>query len=302
MPAPPRQPPRQKPAPEPPKPPPGDRPLKTLERVISKAGYGSRTEARRWIAEGRVAVNGRLVRDPDLWVDLERDRVTFDGEKLQRAAKVHLLLYKPKGYLTTYDDPEGRPTVYQLLPAGTPYVFPVGRLDLDTSGLLVLTNDNSFAEHLTNPEHEVSKTYLVKASQFLSDEDLERLRSGLELADGPTRPAEVTRLRNPGGRTVFEITLREGRNRQVRRMVEALGAKVLKLVRVAIGPIAIGSLPIGEVRPLTAEEVRALGGRPETPPPGAPSPAPAKKKSRRPPPSAAALKGRKRPAGARRKR
>lgn len=254
--------PRRPPSP-PAAPPPGDRPLKTLERVLSKAGYGSRTEARRWIAEGRVQVNGRVQRDPDVWVDLERDRVALDGEPLRRAEKVYLLLYKPKGYLTTYDDPQGRPTVYELLPTGTPYVFPVGRLDLDTSGLLVLTNDTRFAEHLTNPDHEVPKTYLVKASKFLDDDELGRLRDGLELADGPTRPTRVERLRNPGGRTVFEITLREGRNRQVRRMVEALGAKVLKLVRVSIGPVAIGGLPIGQVRPLTAAEVLALGGRGE---------------------------------------
>jgi len=238
------------------------RPQKTLERVISKAGYGSRSEARRWIGEGRVALRGRVELDPDAWVDLERDEILFDGRPLRPAARIYLLLHKPKGYLTSYGDPEGRPTVYQLLPAGTPYLSPVGRLDLDSSGLLVLTNDNRFAEHLTHPGHEVPKTYQVKASRFLTDEDLGRLRDGLELADGPTRPATVERLRNPGGRTVFAITLREGRNRQVRRMVEALGAKVLQLARVAIGPIAIGELPPGAVRPLAPEEIRALGGRP----------------------------------------
>ncbi len=279
--------------------------LKTLERVISKAGYGSRTEARRWIAEGRVAVNRRVERDPDVWVDLEKDQVSFDGQPLEKAAKVYLLLYKPTGYLTTYDDPQGRPTVYQLLPAGTPYVFPVGRLDLDTSGLLVLTNDTAFAEHLTNPNHEVPKTYQVKASQFLTDEDLGRLRDGLELADGPTRPAQVQRLRNPGGRTVFEITLREGRNRQVRRMVEALGAKVHKLVRVAIGGLTIGELPIGQTRTLSAAEIKALGGKPPTADP-APAPsgsggaAPARKApSQGPPKQGPAKRRRPKPAGAR---
>jgi 23S rRNA pseudouridine2605 synthase len=239
---------------------------KTLDRVLSKAGYGSRTEARRWILAGRVAVDGRTLRDPDAWIDIGRQRIFFDGEPLRRAEPVYLLLYKPKGYLTTYDDPAGRPTVYDLLPEGLPWVFPVGRLDLDTSGLLVLTNDTRFAEHLSSPDHQVPKTYLVKANRLLSDEDLDRLRQGLELADGKTRPAEVARLRNPGGRTVFEIVLREGKNRQVRRMVEALGAKVLKLVRVAIGEIAIGDLPIGHLRPLTAAEVRALGGRPRKAP------------------------------------
>jgi 23S rRNA pseudouridine2605 synthase len=203
-------------------------------------------------------VNGRVVRDPDAWVDLERDRVAFDGKPLRRSEPVYLLMYKPKGYLTTYRDPQGRPTIYDLLPDGTPYVSPVGRLDLDTSGLLILTNDTQLAERLTNPEYHVPKTYLVKASRHLTDDDLDALRRGVELRDGPTRPAAVTRLRESSGKTVFEITITEGRNRQVRRMVEALEAKVLKLVRVAIGPLRIGDLQIGKVRPLTPEEVREL--------------------------------------------
>jgi pseudouridine synthase len=243
------------------KPPPGKRPLKTLERVLSKAGAGSRTEARSWIGAGRVRVNGRVVRDPDAWVDLERDRVDLDGKPLRQSAPIYLLLYKPKGYLTTYRDPQGRPTIYDLLPEGTPYVSPVGRLDLDTSGLLILTNDTQFAERLTNPEYHVPKTYLVKASRHLRDEELDALRLGLELRDGPTRPAAVTRLRESGGKTVFEITITEGRNRQVRRMVEALEAKVLKLVRVAIGPLRIGEMQIGSVREMTAEEVCAILGK-----------------------------------------
>ena len=242
------------------KPPPGKRPLKTLERVLSKAGLGSRTEARKWIAAGRAEVNRRVVTDPDAWVDLERDRVSFDRRPLQKQQRVYLLLYKPTGYLTTYDDPQGRPTIYDLLGDRDRYLFPVGRLDLDTSGLLILTNDAQFAERITNPEFKVPKTYLVKASRHLSDTDLDRLRNGLELRDGMTSPAQVQRIREAGGKTVFEITITEGRNRQVRRMVEALDAKVLKLVRVAIGPIRIGDLEIGKTRELAPEEVRSLGG------------------------------------------
>lgn len=243
-----------------PKPPPGNRPLKTLERVLSKAGIGSRTEARTWIGGGRVRVNGRVVRDPDAWVDLERDRIDFDGKPLRNEKRVYLLLYKPTGYITTYRDPEGRPTIYDLLPDRERYLFSVGRLDLDTSGLLILTNDTQFAERLTNPEYHVPKTYLVKASRHLTDGDLDVLRQGLELGDGPTRPARVARVRESGGKSVFEITITEGRNRQVRRMVEALDAKVLKLVRIAIGAIRIGELPIGKTRELTADEVKMLNG------------------------------------------
>jgi 23S rRNA pseudouridine2605 synthase len=234
-------------------PPPGNRPLKTLERVLSKAGVGSRSEARRWISEGRVRVNGRVAGDADAWVDLERDRVSFDGKPLRQSKRVYLLLNKPTGYLTTYDDPRGRPTVYDLLDREE-YLFPVGRLDLDTSGLLILTNDTAFAERLTNPDYKVPKTYRVKASQVLSDEQLENLRRGVMLRDGVTRPATVERI----DRSAFTIIITEGRNRQVRRMVQALGAKVLNLTRVAIGPIGIGELPVGGTRELTEAEVRSL--------------------------------------------
>jgi pseudouridine synthase len=237
---------------------PAQRPLKTLERVISKAGLGSRTEARQWIGGGRVRVNGKLIQTPDHWVDLERDRVTLDGKPVRAGEKVYLLLYKPKGYLTTYKDPQGRPTIYDLLAGVGQWLVPVGRLDLDTSGLLLLTNDTQFAERVTNPEFKVPKTYLVKTASRLSDEDLARLRDGIELSDGPTKPAVVTRQRDSGSHTFLEITITEGRNRQVRRMIEAAGSRVLKLVRTSIGPVRIGALPIGQHRPLTPAEVSAL--------------------------------------------
>jgi 23S rRNA pseudouridine2605 synthase len=237
------------------------RTLKTLDRVISKAGVGSRAEARSWIGAGRIAVNGKKIQTPDHWVDIASDQVTLDGKPLGVARKVYLLLYKPKGYLTTYKDPEGRRTVYDLLPGVSHYVFPVGRLDLDTSGLLILTNDNDFGNYITSPESKVAKTYLVKSSLLLDDEQLDRLRGGIELADGPTRPAAVNRIRDSARYTFFEITITEGRNRQVRRMVEALGAKVLKLVRVAIGLIQIDGLEIGKHRALSHDEVGQLYGR-----------------------------------------
>jgi len=228
--------------------------------VLSKAGLGSRVDARGWITAGRVQVNGQVVRDPDQWIDLKRDRVRLDGKPLQARERVYVLLYKPTGYLTTYRDPKGRPTVYDLIADLGTFVSPVGRLDLDTSGLLLLTNDNQLAERVTNPESHVPKTYLVKASQRLTDEQLQRLRHGVELADGPTRPARVRRVRDSEKYTHLEITLTEGRNRQVRRMIETLDATVLKLVRVKIGPIPIGGLAIGKWRSLTPAEVRALRG------------------------------------------
>jgi pseudouridine synthase len=228
--------------------------------VFSKAGLGSRTDARTWIGAGRVAVNGKVMRNPDYWVDPKRDRITLDGKALRPAAKTYILLYKPKGYLTTWRDPEGRSTVYDLTADVGTWLSPVGRLDLDTSGLLLMSNDTDFAERITNPEHGASKTYLLKAATLLSDEQIERLRRGIGLSDGPTRPAEVKRLRDNARHTFLEMTITEGRNRQVRRMIEAVGSKVLKLVRTAIGPIRIGDLPIGKWRELTADEVRALRG------------------------------------------
>jgi 23S rRNA pseudouridine2605 synthase len=229
-----------------------------LDRLLSKSGAGSRAEARRWIAEGRVAVDGRIVTDAGRVVDPASRRVALNGEPLRPAGQVYLLVHKPKGYVTTYRDPEGRKTVYDLLPGRDRYLFPAGRLDLETSGLIVMTNDSAFADALTDPSRGVPKTYVVKASKRLSDGQLAALREGMTLGDGPTRPARVTRLRDPGGRTVFEITITEGRNRQVRRMVHALGAKVLSLARVAIGPVLLADLPAGSSRPLAPGELRAL--------------------------------------------
>jgi 23S rRNA pseudouridine2605 synthase len=226
--------------------------------VLSKAGLGSRSEARSWIGNGRVKVNGKLIQTPDHWVDIARDKVTLDDKPVGQTEKRYILLYKPKGYLTTHRDPEGRPTVYDLLPGVEQFVGTVGRLDLDTSGLLLLTNDNDLAEALTNPEHKVAKTYLVKASSLLSDDQLRQLANGVQLSDGPTRPAVVKRVRDSEKYTFLEITLTEGRNRQVRRMLEAVGSKVLKLVRISIGPLTLEGLQISQWRELSAEEVAKL--------------------------------------------
>ncbi len=236
--------------------------LKTLERILSKAGLCSRTDARALITKGKVRVNGKVVTDPDYWVDRKRDRVLFDGDLLRPARKVYVLLYKPTGYVTTFRDPDGRPTVYDLVKDVGTWVAPVGRLDLETSGLLLLTNDNDFSEAVTNPETHTPKTYQVKAACLLSDEQIEKLRAGVELKDGPTRPAQVRRLRDGPRHTYLEITISEGRNRQVRRMLEAVDSRALKLVRTAIGSVKIADLAIGKWRMLTPAEAAGLLGRP----------------------------------------
>lgn len=178
----------------------------------------------------------------------------MDGKPLEVREKIYILLYKPTGYITTYKDPEGRPTVYDLIPEIETFVSPVGRLDLDTSGLLIVTNDTQFAEKLTNPDHQIPKTYLVKCAEVITDEAIDKLRKGVELSDGKTRPAEVRRI----GDRKIEIRITEGRNRQVRRMAEAVGNKVRKLVRTAIGPIEIGPQKIGAWRYLTPQEIKRL--------------------------------------------
>jgi pseudouridine synthase len=207
-------------------------------------------------------VNGKVVQTPDHWVDPEHDRVVLDGKPLRSEAKRYILLYKPKGYITSTRHTQGWPTVYDLLGDVDTFVGTVGRLDLDTSGLLLLTNDNDFAEHITNPELKIPKTYLVKASTLLSDDDLQKLRDGVELQDGPTRPAQVRRVRDSAKYSFIEMTITEGRNRQVRRMIEAVGSKVLKLVRTAIGPVSIGRLEIGKWRELTPAERKQLDAPP----------------------------------------
>jgi 23S rRNA pseudouridine2605 synthase len=209
-----------------------------------------------------VRVNGRVIENPDQWIDFDRDQILFDEKPLQQQRPAYILLYKPTGYITTFKDPEGRPTVYDLISEIDSFVSPVGRLDLDTSGLLILTNDTQFAERLTNPDHKIPKTYLVKCTGTLTDEALDRLRKGVELSDGPTRPAEVKRVRDSGKYSHIEIRIGEGRNRQVRRMIEAIGGKVMKLVRTAIGPIQIGELKIGTWRLLDTREIAALSGSP----------------------------------------
>jgi 23S rRNA pseudouridine2605 synthase len=234
----------------------------SLARALSKFGVCSRREAERWIEAGRVQVGDRVERWPARRIDPRRDRVTVDGRRVgDDTERVVLALNKPAGYLTTRDDPRGRPTVYDLLGDYAGWVFPVGRLDLDTTGLLVLTNDHRLGQRLTDPEHHVPKTYHALVAGVPDEATLAALRGGLTLPDGAvTRPAEVSALgsaRDERG-TWLEIVLREGKNRQVRRMCSQVGHDVVALTRVAVGALALGDLGPGEWRQLRPAEVAVL--------------------------------------------
>jgi len=231
---------------------------KTLDRVLSRAGICSRNEARLAIRAGRVRCNGKLVQDPDAWIDPVRDRVSFDGQELRSTARQVWMLHKPTGYVTTAVDELDRTTVYALLPPGLPWLAPVGRLDRDTSGLLLFTNDSDLAHRITAPDSKLPKTYLAHCRGRLSDTALQQLAEGLQLHDGPTRPATVHRLDGDDRSTRIELTITEGRNRQVRRMLLAVGSRVYALHRSRIGPLTLGDLPEGQARALTPDEVRQL--------------------------------------------
>ena len=227
----------------------------TLDRVLSRFGLASRTEAREKILSGQVKVNGCMVRDPDRWTDPRADIIHIGGKRLRQARKVYLLFYKPKGVITSHGDPDGRKTVYDCLGREVPWVTPVGRLDKDTSGLLLLTNDTDFANYITDPASQVPKTYLVKANMLVSDEVLALLARGIELKRGDwARPQSVRRVEDRGKYSWLEIVLTEGKNREVRRLLEAVGLATLKLVRTRIGPCTMEGLQVGKWRDLLPSE------------------------------------------------
>ena len=224
-----------------------------LQKVLARLGFGSRRVSDDLIAEGRVTVNGEVA-ELGRRVDVEHDVVEVDGVIVGvKPDLVHYLLNKPRGVVTTASDPQGRPTVVELVPV-EPRVFPVGRLDADTEGLLLLTNDGDLAHRLTHPSFGVEKEYLAEVEGSPTPGVVRRLREGVELEDGMTAPAKVS-LVPPSG---LRITIHEGRNRQVRRMCEAVGHPVRRLVRVRIGPLADRRLKPGEWRSLTQAELRSL--------------------------------------------
>ncbi len=227
----------------------------TLARALSKLGVATRAEARRLVESGKVTVNGAPAADPGLWLDLREDRLAVEGKPVKASARLYVAMHKPAGVVTTRADERGRRTVYDLLPPGLPRLFPVGRLDKETSGLLLFTNDTRFGETVTNPLTKTPKTYRVVTTRPLRDNDRRVLERGMVLTDGTKlRPASVAE-EGPG---TCLVTIHEGKNRQIRRMFEDLGYTIVSLHRRSIGPVSLGSLRVGEVRTLTGEEVAQL--------------------------------------------
>jgi pseudouridine synthase len=236
-----------------------------LQKILSTAGIASRRAAEEYIREGRVSVNGETVTELGTKADPDADDIRVDGRRLKAPQRRrHLLLYKPRGYITTRSDPQGRPTVIDLLARGgvRDYVYPVGRLDYESEGLLLLTNDGELAAALTHPRHAIAREYEARVRGVPDRRALERLRAGIRLDGRTTLPADVElrkTIEAPGGpQALLAIIIREGRNRQVRRMCEAIGHPVVRLRRVRIGPISDPRIRPGEFRDLSSKEVAAL--------------------------------------------
>ena len=233
--------------------------LERIQKIIAAAGVTSRRAAEELIAEGRVRVNGQVVTELGTKADADKDHIKVDGKLINpQQPKVYVMLNKPAGFVTTMSDPEGRPTVQDLLKGIKVRVYPVGRLDYNTEGMLILTNDGDFAHLITHPKHEFPKTYLAKVKGFLEDSQIENLEQGIYLDDGKTAPAKLKKVRKEEANSWIEITIHEGRKRQVRRMFDRVGHSVIKLKRIRTGSLTLGSLPEGTFRYLTPDEVTGL--------------------------------------------
>ena len=232
-----------------------------LQKYLAERGIASRRGAEELIRTGRVTINGRKA-EIGMSVDPQDDLVAVDGKNLEqkRNRPVVLMLHKPRGYVTTMNDPHAARTVAELVADYPARTFPVGRLDKDSEGLLLMTNDGALANALMHPSSHIAKVYRVTLRGAVSDAQRNKLSAGMVLDGRRTQPIELCDLVEEPGRTVLQLTLREGRNRQIRRMCEALGLEVLRLKRTALGPLKLGLLPAGQWRELTAEEVRRLKG------------------------------------------
>lgn len=229
-----------------------------LHRAFSKLGWASRTVAWDWICRGIVRVDGRVERNPLAWIDVQRQRVQINENEAQPLPRITIAVHKPKKIVTTRSDERNRATVYDLLPAELPWLFPVGRLDADSEGLLILTNDSQLATRITDPDQHVPKLYRVTVRGRPSDAALAQIREGITLDDGPCRPAPVTEVDRNSTTTEIEMVLTEGRNRQARRMWAKVGHPVVRLFRIGIGRFRLGDLPTGKFRILQQSELQQL--------------------------------------------
>ena len=230
-----------------------------LQKLIAGTGLASRRKSEELITSGRVTINGNVVKELGTKVDPDRDHVKVDGKHLRAAQPyVYLILNKPKNVMSTLDDPEGRPTVKDLLHGVTVRVFPVGRLDFDSEGLMLLTNHGDLAQALLHPRYHIPKTYLIKVKGVLDDAKIEALERGVKLEDGFTAPAKVMKVSKAESNSWLEVTIHEGRKHQVKRMIEAVGHSVIKLTRIRMGPLLLGDLASREYRFLTDREANRL--------------------------------------------
>jgi 23S rRNA pseudouridine2605 synthase len=231
-----------------------------LQKVLAAAGVASRRASEVLISEGRVEVNSEIVLEQGRRVDPERDVIRVDGSRIPPPRRHrYLALNKPRGVVATMNDPEGRRTVADLIAErSNERLFHVGRLDTDTEGLLILTNDGDFAHRLAHPSFQVPKTYIAEVTGVIGEQTLRRLRRGITLEDGPVQPTSVKIVSAAGDKTLLKITIQEGRNRIVRRTMEAVGHPVRRLSRIGIGPVRLGNLKVGEYRDLTREELGGL--------------------------------------------
>lgn len=229
-----------------------------LQKIIARAGLASRRAAEELVTGGRVRVNGRVVTELGAKADPRSDKIEVDGKRIEAEDPVYLILHKPKNVVSTLSDPEGRPTVAELLKGMGARLYPVGRLDFATSGVLLVTNDGDFAQGLLHPRKEVPKTYVVKVQGVMSEEDLDRWRQGVTLEDGRTAPARARLLRYEDDKTWFEVTIHEGRNQQIRRMGDATGFRVMRLARVSFAGITHEGLKPGSFRHLSVQELTEL--------------------------------------------
>ncbi len=233
-----------------------------LQKFIAECGIASRRGAEKIIESGRVYVNGDLVDYMGCEVDPDRDMVEVDGRVIKpESKKYYIALNKPKNYVTTVSDELGRPTVMHLVEDIDARIYPVGRLDFDTSGLLIMTNDGDFANKLTHPRNVVNKTYIARVDRILTEDEIDRLQRGIEIDGVMTAPAKAENIKRPQKGFEVKITIHEGRNRQVRKMLEAVDANVLALKRISVGSVTLGNLPEGKWRKLSDAEIHKLMGK-----------------------------------------